>query len=639
MAPLRGAARLAPLWVGLILALAPGPSGSAAEAEPATGIAAGAKDESSALPDLAVVARIYYGDRERLAGLVSTYDVFEFADHEQGYVLARLEATDQADLAAAGFRVELDESQTAELRRSPRLASPQLAGIPLYPCYRTVPETYAALDRLAAQHPGVASLVTIGQSWEKAHGDGTSGQDLRVLVLSSRARSGPKAKFFLLAAHHARELSTAETATRFAEELVAGYGVDPDATWLLDYHEIHILPQANPDGRRWAELGYWWRKNTSRTNGCTLFPQYGTDLNRNAGFYWGGIGSSELPCNDVYRGPAAFSEPENQAIRDYVRSLFPPQREPDATSPAPTNATGLLISLHSYSELVLYPWGWTTNSAPNQAALATLGGKFGYFNRYAVQPSTDLYPTTGSLDDWAYGELGVATYTFEIGRAFFESCSEFTNTVYPRNRGALWYAAKACRQPYLDPAGPDVVAPTVAPSTNLAGVFFRLTAQADATRSFGTKVMVPVQRITAARYTLDEPSWVSADPPVALAALDGTFDSPQETVGATIDTAGWAPGRHTVFVEAQGDAGVWGVPTAAFVWIEPLTLTATSSAGGLVLRWPGLTNRTYSVVESPGLDTPFTVLAADLPSRPPFNTFTALVSQAGTRFYQVRMEP
>lgn len=596
-------------------------------------------EDGSLAPDAAVVARVYYGDRDRLAALVSRYDVFEFADHEQGYVLARLEAQDLAELAVAGFRVEAEEALTQELRRAPRLAGPQLAGIALYPCYRTVAETYATLDRLAAQRPELATVVTIGSSWEHARTEGRSGRDLRVLVLTSRVRSGPKPRFFLLAAHHARELTTAETATRFAEELVAGYGVDADATWLLDCHEIHVLPQANPDGRRWAELGYWWRKNTCNTNGCVRFPDFGTDLNRNAGFEWGGVGSSEAACNELYRGPAPFSEPENEAIRDYVRALFPPQRTPDNTSPAPPEASGLLISLHSFSELVLYPWGWTNAPAPNQAGLATLGAKFGFFNRHTVQPSTELYPTSGSLDDWSYGELGVASYTFELGRAFFESCADFTNTVYPRNRDALWYAAKACRRPYLAPGGPDVLDPAVATATNLAGARLRLTARIDATRLSGTKAPLPVARIAAARYTVDEPSWLASAPPGELAAADGVFDSTNETVVATLDTAAWPPGRHTVFLEGQNDAGVWGGPTALFVWITPFTLEASAGASGLVLQWPGLVDRTYSVLAADELEAPFTVLATHLAGRPPVNTFAVPTGHPGARFYRVRLDP
>jgi hypothetical protein len=588
--------------------------------------------------EAAVVARIFYGDRARLAELVSRYDVFEFADHEQGFVLARLEATEWAELEGAGFRLERDEALTAALRRPPRPAARQLAGIPGYPCYRTVEETEAALERLAGEHPHLAALVTLGPSWEKTVPGGAAGYDLRALVLTRRDVPGPKPRLFLLGAHHARELTTAETALRFAEELAAGYDTDPEATWLLDFHEIHVVPVANPDGRKLAEQGLWWRKNTCRTNQCTTYPRYGTDLNRNAGFRWGGVGASAEPCSEVYRGPYAFSEPENQALAEYLRALFPPQRASDETSPAPDTASGLVISLHSYSELVLYPWGWTTNPAPNAIALATLGAKFGFFNRYRVQPSIALYATTGSLDDWAYGELGVAAYTFELGTNFFEACESFETVVWPANRLALRYAAKAARAPYLAPAAPEVVDLALTPARVVQGAAVRLTARADATRRYGLKELPPARRVAGARIHVDRPSWLNEAPPLTAGAEDGTFDQPEENLVATLDTAAWPPGRHTVFVEAQNEDGVWGVPAAAFVWVEPFEVAVALGRGGLELRWPSLPGRTFTVLESDRPENGFQELAAGLPDTPPVNTWPLPRLENGTRFYRVRAD-
>jgi hypothetical protein len=50
-----------------------------------------------------------------------------------------------------------------------------------------------------------------------------------------------------------------------------------------------------------------------------------------------------------------------------------------------------------------------------------------------------------------------------------------------------------------------------------------------------------------------------------------TFDSPRETAVAMIETLGWAPGRHTIFVQAADAAGNAGPPTAVFVEVgQPL---------------------------------------------------------------------
>jgi len=583
-----------------------------------------------------LIVRLYYGDRAKLNELVERYDVFEFADHAAGYVDARLSQADYDELTRAGHRVEIDSALTAQANLPPVQADAQASGIPSYLCYRTVEETYAALNQIATNHPGLATLLDIGDSWEKVTPGGAEGYDLLALILSNQSRPGPKPRLFLVAEYHAREYTTAETALRFAEELVAGYGTDADITWLLDYYEIHIVPMANPDGRKWAEQGQLWRKNTDNNDGCTTFPDYGTDLNRNLGFKWGQTGSSGSPCSSTYRGPAPLSEPENIAISSYILSLFPDQRGPGDTDAAPPDTTGLVINLHSYSPLIIYPWGWTTALVPNSTALRTLGGRFSYFSRYTVQQAIDLYAVSGELDDWIYGELGVPVYTFEMGTAFFQSCSTFENTIYPSNRPALFYAAKACRQPYLDPAGPDVLHPTI---TNAVGPLLTLNARAASGRSFGYSPLPPAANLTAARYSVDHPSWTTGAVTHAMTALDGSFNSTNETVTAVIDTAGWTPGRHTLFVEACTGSTNWGVPTAVFAYVAPPALTASLESGNLVLRWPSATNHLYTLLQATNPAAPFSVLATNLPAQPPTNSYPITIVPDASRFYRLLLQP
>src|SRR5882672_1405750 len=97
-----------------------------------------------------LIVRLYYGDRSKLDQLVSQYDIFEFADHDAGYVDARLSPAEYDQLVRSGYRVELDEAQTALANRPLTMAAGQAAGIPSFPCYRTVEETYAALAEIAA---------------------------------------------------------------------------------------------------------------------------------------------------------------------------------------------------------------------------------------------------------------------------------------------------------------------------------------------------------------------------------------------------------------------------------------------------------------------------------------------------------
>jgi carboxypeptidase T len=574
-----------------------------------------------------LIVRLYYGDRSRLDQLVSQYDIFEFADHTAGYVDARLTPSGYAELTGAGYRVEIYPEQTALANQ------PAAMAIPNFPCYRTVEETYATLMQITNNYPNLASLADIGDSWEKVTPGGPAGYDLLVLVLSNKSRPGPKPRFLLVAEYHARELVTAETATRFAEELVAGYGVDADITWILDYFEVHIVPMVNPDGRKRAEAGNMWRKNTDNNDGCA--SSYGTDLNRNCSFKWGLSGSSGDPCAETYRGPSTFSEPEGQAVRDYCRALFPDQRGTNDTDAAAITATGLIVSLHSYGELVLHSWGWTTTAVPNLAGLQMLGGKFSYFNHYTVQPTIDLYAVSGELNDWAYGELGVATYTIEMGTSFFQSCSTFQNGLYPSNRPALYYAAKACRLPYLTPAGPDVLTVTATGS----GSSINLSGSVVSGRIFGFTPLPAPANITAARYTVDNPSWINGATNYPMTALDTNFNSPNETVIATINTAGWTPGRHTIFVEGRTGTNTWGLPTAVFVnVIPPPVLTASLQSNQIALHWPSVSNTVYTLLQASNLNAPFSVRASNILAAPPTNTFLDTIGD-GLQLYRLKVQP
>ncbi len=228
--------------------------------------------------------------------------------------------------------------------------------------------------------------------------------------------------------------------------------------------------------------------------------------------------------------------------------------------------------MHSYSELVLWPWGWVETPAPNGPALQTLGRKFAFFNKYRPQQASKLYPADGTSDGFAYGELGLASYTFELGTRFFQDCDTFENTILPDNFAALTYAAKVARAPYSTPSGPDVINVSFAPGTVALGESVQLSATIDDTRYSALNGLEPTQRIVAAEYYLDTPPWVTdkAAAPYAMAPVDGAFDDEIESAQGVFDTTGLAPGRHTIFVRGQDADGNWGAFTAAFLDIVPL---------------------------------------------------------------------
>jgi hypothetical protein len=515
------------------------------------------------------VVRAYYEDRAQVNEMAAWLEPWE-VHHDEGYLVVAVDAAQYQRLLEIGFRLEVDAELTAQLNR-PNVPLPgQVEGIPGYPCYRTVEETYATAQSLVTNYPNLATWIDAGDSWEKTEPGGNPGYDMMVLRLTNANVPGPKAKLFVMTAIHAREYATAELNTRFAEYLVYNYGLDPDVTWILDYHEIHLLLMSNPDGRKHAETGLYWRKNTNENYCSPTSNDRGADLNRNFEFQWGCCGgSSGSQCSETYRGPSPASEPETQAVQNYVRSEFPDQRGPDLGDPAPADAMGIFLDIHSYSELVLWPWGFTYQTAPNATALQTLGRKFAYFNNYWPEQAIGLYPTDGTTDDFGYGDLGLAAYTFEIGTSFFQSCSSFENTIVPGNLPALLYAAKATSLPYMLPAGPDALDVAVSPEEVLPGQPLQLTAMIDDTRYSNSNGTEPTQNIAAAEYYIDVPPWVTTTTPVAypMVASDGSFDETSEAVEAAVDTSGLAGGRHILFVRGQDAAGNWGPVSAVFLEI------------------------------------------------------------------------
>lgn len=524
------------------------------------------------------VFRVYYQSTEDITRLKS-YDLFEFNNKQEKYVLVAASASEIATIQSMGFTTTLDEEQTTNFRKLDLLKTQGLETLPPpYNCYRTVEELFGYAAALATIYPDLAELIDVGDSWEKSVGQ-PDGYDMMVLRLTNETITGDKPKLFITASIHAREYAPAELAARFAGYLIENYNANADVHWLLDYHEIHIMLTANPDGRKEAEGGLSWRKNTNE-NYCGVTSRYrGADLNRNFSFYWGCCGgSSGSQCAETYRGPVAASEPETQAIQNYMLTIFPDQRGDPLNSPAPEDATGVYIDLHSYSRLVLWSWGFSSNPAPNATDLQTLGRKFAFFNNYAPNASYTLYFTDGTTEDYAYGQLGIAGYCFEVGDAFFESCSTFEFDILPGNLPALIYAAKTARTPYMTPAGPDSINLALSQSSVPAGTAVTLTGQVNDTR-YKSGTGEPTQAIAAAEYAVDVPYWQAGYAPVALSPADGNFNSSSENVTVSIDTTGWAAGQHILFVRGRDANNNWGAVSAVFLTIQgPVNIPPVADA-------------------------------------------------------------
>jgi carboxypeptidase T len=258
-------------------------------------------------------------------------------------------------------------------------------------------ETAAALKAIVAKNADIAKLQSIGKTIENreiwAIHINTS---TKALVEGQSAKPGA----VFMGNHHAREHLSLEIPLMLAEYLL-NHRADPKISALLDTRDIWIIPMVNPDGAEFdISTGSYkmWRKNR-RDNGDGNF---GVDLNRNYGYGWGTGGSSKDTSSDVYMGKVPFSEPETQAIRDFVNSHL---------------NLKVLLSFHTFSELVLYPWGGSyepISKIEDRRVFETMARTMAAWNKYKPEQSSDLYIASGDTTDWAYGEHGIFAFTFEL---------------------------------------------------------------------------------------------------------------------------------------------------------------------------------------------------------------------------------
>lgn len=296
--------------------------------------------------------------------------------------------------------------------------------------YHTTLEMETDLRLLERDHPGLARVVEIGRSLEER-------PILALKVSDNAAENEAEPAVLILGCHHAREWISVEVPYLFGRHLLENYDLDPEVRALVDSAEIWIAPIVNPDGLEYSIHVYrYWRKNR-RANADGTF---GVDINRNYGHRWGydSVGSSGEPASEVYRGAAPFSEPETAAVRDLFMG-----RDFRA-----------VVSYHSYSQVILYPWGYTTAPAPREAELRSVAeamsglmeGVAGTVYDFG-QASSALYTTNGDTVDWTHSVAGAPSYTIELppvdidGGGFFNDESAIA-AIFAENLPALLYLAR-----------------------------------------------------------------------------------------------------------------------------------------------------------------------------------------------------
>ena len=261
------------------------------------------------------------------------------------------------------------------------------------------------VDTLVALRPDMASRVNVGTSVE--------GRTIYAIQIAAPGSPANKPIIFLNSVQHAREWVTTMSSMYIADRAVRTYGSDPAVTNILDKFTFIIVPITNADGYEFSwTTTRLWRKNR-RINGVSGGGQtiYGVDLNRNWGFGWGvnipgsNPGSSSNRSSETYRGTAAFSEPETQAVRDFII--------------ARPSIMGT-VDIHSYSQLILSPYGYTNVPHPRHSLFTDLNAVYraGIASANGLlytagNTFTTIYPAAGTMGDWATGDRSIFGWSME----------------------------------------------------------------------------------------------------------------------------------------------------------------------------------------------------------------------------------
>ena len=380
-------------------------------------------------------------------------------------------AADAAKLVDNNFAYTTEVPDMAVQARKDRAADVKFAAA--YPntelpsgrnSYRRLFDYSEDMKRLAREHPDLVRPITLNnQTYEGRTVEGIE------IATNPNARDG-RPVFLQMGAHHAREWPSAEHAMEWAYELVLGYrNGDARVRDLVTSTRTIIVPVVNVDGFNVSrEAGELFQHaaghatdidgdgaisdpefilagatnpNEYRRKNCRLFgdPEagnclagvdtgvvgHGVDPNRNYGAFWGGAGSSGVAPTQTYRGPAPFSEPETQNVRELISS----------------RQVTTVITNHTFSGLVLRPPGVASQGTTvDEPIYKALGDAMAAENGYASQFGYQLYDTDGTMEDWSYNATGGLGFTFEIGLLGFhppfeEVVKEWNGTTPAANGG------------------------------------------------------------------------------------------------------------------------------------------------------------------------------------------------------------
>ncbi|XP_006205284.2 carboxypeptidase O [Vicugna pacos] len=265
-----------------------------------------------------------------------------------------------------------------------------------YNRYHPMEEVYQWMSQIREKYTEVVTQHFLGMTYES--------RPMYCLKISQPS-DNPKKIIWMDCGIHAREWIAPAFCQWFVKEILQNYKDNSRIRRLLKNLDFYVLPVLNIDGYIYTwTTDRLWRKSRSSHNNGTCF---GTDLNRNFNASWCSIGASHNCQELTFCGTGPVSEPETKAVSSFIESK--------------KENIVCFLTMHSYGQLILLPYGYTTNKPSNHEELIQVGQKAAnalkakHGTNYRVGSSADiLYATSGSSRDWAW-DIGIPfSYTFEL---------------------------------------------------------------------------------------------------------------------------------------------------------------------------------------------------------------------------------
>lgn len=269
--------------------------------------------------------------------------------------------------------------------------------------YHTYATLTTELQQIAAAHPDICRLFSIGRSVE--------GRELWMMKISDNAAlDEPEPEIKYSSSIHGNEVVGMEMCVYFIRMLVNDYGIDPGHTALVNDLEIFICPLHNPDGNYHG----------------TRYNAQGYDLNR----------EFPDPVDDPNDTPVGRPiEVQHMMYFQYAHNSI------------------LGINYHGGAKVVNYPWDSMYGQyTPDDTMIKNLSLGYSYRNPpmwnnpefpQGVIIGWAWYVIHGGMQDWAYHWRNELHVTIELDDDMWPPVSRLPQLWIENRDAMLWWAAQA----------------------------------------------------------------------------------------------------------------------------------------------------------------------------------------------------